>query len=212
MDPDETFEGKLGDPIDLETALRILTINGAIAMETDDVTGSIEVGKYADMIVLDNNPFDLVEANKASEIGDMLVMRTIFEGEVVYDRQIAISSLDVVEIEITNKDLDNAIDAAELNLIIEKDLVTEGGAHKCIHGVHEEIGPGSTNAPDEINEAFSKLHDQGYEYVRTARRIFWEKDNSEYWIQWTYKDEHAVLWAYDPLVEDVVEVLKVKEK
>jgi len=212
MDPDETYEGKLGDPIDLETALRIITMNGAIAMETADVTGSIEVGKYADMVVLNNNPFELVEANKESEIGDILVMRTIFEGDVVYDRHVEISSLEVIDIEITNKDLDNAIDAAELNLIIEKDLVADGGAHQCIQGVHEEMGPGSENAPEDINQAFSKLHDQGYEYVRTARKIFWEKDNSEYWIQWTYKNDKAVLWAYDPLIKDIVEVLRVKEK
>jgi hypothetical protein len=153
-----------------------------------------------------------VEADKASEIGDILVMRTIFEGEVVYDRQIAISSLDVVDIEITNKDLDNAVDAADLNLIIEKDLVAEGGAHSCINGVYEEIGPGSQNAPMNINFAFAQPLAQGYKYVRTARKIFWEKDNTEYWIQWTYKDESAVLWAYDPLVKDVVEVLKVREK
>jgi hypothetical protein len=76
MDPDETFEGKLGEPINLETALRIATINGAIAMETADVTGSIEVDKYADMIVLDNNPFELVKTNKASEIGDSHPIRS----------------------------------------------------------------------------------------------------------------------------------------
>jgi hypothetical protein len=181
-------------------------------METADITGSIEVGKYADMIVLNRNPFELVEANKESEIGDILVMRTIFEGEVVYDRKIAISSLDVVDIEITNKDLDNALDAAELNLIIEKDLVAEGGAHSCIHGIGDELAPGNADAPEAINQAFAKLDDKGYKYVRPARQIFWEKDNSEYWIQWTYKDENAVLWAYDPLVKDVVEVLKVKEK
>jgi len=48
--------------------------------------------------------------------------------------------------------------------------------------------------------------------VRTARKIFWEKDNTDYWIQWKYKDEHAVLWAYDPMVNDVAEVLGVNEK
>jgi len=67
-------------------------------------------------------------------------------------------------------------------------------------------------APEEINQSFAKLHDQGYEYVRNARKVFWGKDKSEYWIQWTYKDDNAVLWAYDPLIKDVVEVLRVKEK
>ena len=62
-----------------------MTINGAITLEHDDVTGSIEIGKYADMIVLDANPFDLVEAGQADSLSDMSVMRTLFEGEVVFE-------------------------------------------------------------------------------------------------------------------------------
>jgi predicted amidohydrolase YtcJ len=77
--------GALGEGIDLETALRIFTLNGATAMGTDELTGSIEVGKYADMIVLDANPFDLMEDEAADKIGDMNVTRTLFEGEVVFE-------------------------------------------------------------------------------------------------------------------------------
>ena len=87
MDPDETYEGTLGEPIDLETALRIVTINGAISMENDEVTGSIEEGKYADMIILDTNPFDLVESKQLDKIGDIIVLKTLFEGEVVYEKK-----------------------------------------------------------------------------------------------------------------------------
>lgn len=87
MDPDETYEGTLGEPIDLETALRIVTINGAISMENDKVTGSIEEGKYADMIILDTNPFDLVESKQLDKIGDIIVLKTLFEGEVVYEKK-----------------------------------------------------------------------------------------------------------------------------
>ena len=54
-------------------------------MEHDDITGSIETGKYADMIVLDANPFDLVEAGQTDRLGDMNVTKTLFEGEVVFD-------------------------------------------------------------------------------------------------------------------------------
>ena len=65
QNPDGEFPGEvLGEPISLEDAIRIMTINGAITLEHDDVTGSIETGKYADMIVLDANPFDLVEAGR----------------------------------------------------------------------------------------------------------------------------------------------------
>jgi predicted amidohydrolase YtcJ len=86
--PDGDFPGEvMGDPVSLEQAMKIFTINGATAMQTDAVTGSIEVGKYADMVVLDANPFDLVEAGEASKIGDMNAMRTVFEGKVVYSRE-----------------------------------------------------------------------------------------------------------------------------
>ncbi|MHC4783782.1 MAG: amidohydrolase [Planctomycetota bacterium] len=86
MNPDGDYPGEiLGEPITLEEALKIFTINGAISMEHDNVTGSIEVGKYADMVILDNNPFDLVSAGQADKIGDMNATRTLFEGEVVFD-------------------------------------------------------------------------------------------------------------------------------
>lgn len=76
--------GPLGEPISLEDAMRIFTINGAYAMEHADITGSIEVGKFADMIVLDNNPFELVKAGKAKDTGKIKVKRTVFEGNLVY--------------------------------------------------------------------------------------------------------------------------------
>ena len=53
-------------------------------MEHDDITGSIEVGKYADMIVLDNNPVDLVVTGQTDRLDDINVTKTLFEGEVVY--------------------------------------------------------------------------------------------------------------------------------
>lgn len=79
--------GPLGEGIGLEDVMRIFTINGAYAMEHDDITGSIEVGKFADMIVLDRNPFDLVNAGKTKEISDVAITRTVFEGETVYQAE-----------------------------------------------------------------------------------------------------------------------------
>jgi predicted amidohydrolase YtcJ len=54
-------------------------------MEHDDVTGSIEVGKYADMIVLDRNPFEIIDAGEVNDISEINVRRTVFEGETVYE-------------------------------------------------------------------------------------------------------------------------------
>lgn len=75
-----TDEGQLGEPVDLETGLRILTINGARTMHQGDVTGSIETGKYADFIVLDRNLFDI----PTDQIADTKVVTTVLGGKVVY--------------------------------------------------------------------------------------------------------------------------------
>lgn len=47
-----------GDAITLEQALKTSTIGVAYQMHRDDVSGSIEVGKLADLIVLDSDPYD----------------------------------------------------------------------------------------------------------------------------------------------------------
>lgn len=84
LNPEGEFTeyGPLGEPIDIETALKIFTFNGAIAMGNIDVTGSIEEGKYADFIVLDRNLFEISPA----DISEVIVEKTIFEGKVVYER------------------------------------------------------------------------------------------------------------------------------
>ncbi|HWU61897.1 MAG TPA: amidohydrolase [Ensifer sp.] len=66
--------------IDVESAIRAYTINPAVAMGIDDVTGSLEPGKSADLILLDHNVFE-VAPNKISKTK---VLTTYFEGRVVY--------------------------------------------------------------------------------------------------------------------------------
>ena len=78
-DPQETKWPE--QAVDLETALKIVTINGARALKVEDVAGSIEVGKSADLIVLDRNLFEI----PASDIADTQVLTTIFEGRAVHD-------------------------------------------------------------------------------------------------------------------------------
>ncbi|MCG7521166.1 amidohydrolase [Ruegeria sp. Ofav3-42] len=77
--------GPLGEGVGLEDVIRIFTINGAYSMEHDDITGSIEVGKFADLVVLDQNPFELVEAGRTRNIGKISAVMTVFEGEIVFD-------------------------------------------------------------------------------------------------------------------------------
>jgi hypothetical protein len=66
--------------LDLPTALEIYTVNGARAMQLGGVTGSVEIGKSADLIVLDRNLFEI----PADEIADTGVITTYFEGRRVH--------------------------------------------------------------------------------------------------------------------------------
>ena len=66
--------------ITLDEAIAGYTINAAFANFLDSDTGSIEVGKFADLVVLEKNLFDL-DASAISEAG---VVATLMEGEVVY--------------------------------------------------------------------------------------------------------------------------------
>ncbi|WP_375738582.1 amidohydrolase [Pseudomonas boanensis] len=73
-----------GNPISLEQAIRVMTLNGAWCMGIEDKAGSIEVGKSADLIVLDRNLFE-VEAK--GNIHNTQVQLTLLQGEVTWDRQ-----------------------------------------------------------------------------------------------------------------------------
>ena len=68
--------------VDLQTALRIFTINGAIANKAGDVSGSLEVGKDADFIVLDRNVF----AVPITDVGETQVLLSVVGGVSVVDK------------------------------------------------------------------------------------------------------------------------------
>ena len=69
------------EAIDLPTAIKAMTLDSAYLMNSEESVGSIEVGKRADMIVLDQNLFDIPEPS----IDSNKVLTTIFDGRVVYD-------------------------------------------------------------------------------------------------------------------------------
>jgi predicted amidohydrolase YtcJ len=69
------------ESISLEAALRAYTMGGAWANHADDVTGSIEVGKLADLVVLDRD----IEREPAERIGDTQVLLTLVEGAPVFE-------------------------------------------------------------------------------------------------------------------------------
>lgn len=68
--------------ITLEQAIAAYTINSAYAMRQEQLVGSIESGKLADLIVLDGNLFDMT----AAKIKQTQVVMTLLDGEIVYQR------------------------------------------------------------------------------------------------------------------------------
>ena len=79
-DPYGKIPGQLGDPITLTQAIKVFTLAGAQVVMQEKENGSIEEGKYADMVVLDRNLFQIA----AEDISETKVLFTIFEGKAVY--------------------------------------------------------------------------------------------------------------------------------
>lgn len=85
--PYGTSERALNEPflpdqrLDLETALATYTSGSAFVNHLDDETGSIEVGKAADLVVLDQDLF----AVDASDIAQVGVLLTLVDGHPVFE-------------------------------------------------------------------------------------------------------------------------------
>ena len=82
LDAPPEYRGKLGDDPGLsrDVVLRAATINAAYELHEDDVVGSLTVGKWADLIVLDRNPLTI----PAEDIANVRVVETMVGGRVVY--------------------------------------------------------------------------------------------------------------------------------
>ena len=74
------------DLLTVSEALKCLTINGAASLGLESERGSIEVGKYADFVVLDKNVLELEAQGKQKEIFQVNVANTWFEGRQVYPK------------------------------------------------------------------------------------------------------------------------------
>ncbi len=195
--------------ITLEQAIKAVTINPAWQIRMEDKLGSLEVGKYTDLVVLNRNLFDI----DPTEISDVKVLMTIMNGRLTFDRAREMAKKEIVNVEVTNPALQNAIDIEQLNLLVTDELHHGFNNPWCKH-VGETHSPdeGALHfVPEDVRAAFSKLPDQGYTFARAARAIHWT-DGQTYWIIWTLKDVAAVLWAYDPEAGKDVEILRVTDK
>jgi predicted amidohydrolase YtcJ len=79
-----TSDGDVCGPdqaVDLQTALRMHTINGAYASFEERIKGSIEVGKLADLAVLSAD----LRAVPTKQLRDLPIAMTMVGGEVVYE-------------------------------------------------------------------------------------------------------------------------------
>lgn len=81
--PGEKYQGPLGTvpPVPIKPAIRAMTINPAYGMHQEHKTGSLERGKFADLIVLDRN---LLKIDPRT-IDQTKVLRTVVGGKTVYE-------------------------------------------------------------------------------------------------------------------------------
>ena len=84
----------------VEQAIRAMTIDAAWQLRMEDKIGSLEVGKYADVAVLDGNPFEVEPA----QIKDIDVLMTMMDGRFTYrgdgDEEVSDKEIGVVPGEI----------------------------------------------------------------------------------------------------------------
>jgi predicted amidohydrolase YtcJ len=69
--------------VDIHTAIQIFTRNGVMAMEKEDETGTIEPGKSADFIVINQNILQV----PVEKIHETKVLKTVLRGHTVYETE-----------------------------------------------------------------------------------------------------------------------------
>ena len=81
-DPPSSAPWRPEEVLDLSTAIAMYTIAAAYENHQERDTGSIELGKLADLVILERDLFDVAP----SDIHEVRVMRTFVEGKTVFDR------------------------------------------------------------------------------------------------------------------------------
>ena len=78
---EESEPNNAAQAITVEESIHAYTLGGAHALLKEDHIGSIEIGKYADFIVLNQNLLDI----PVDDISETEVLKTVFNGHVVYE-------------------------------------------------------------------------------------------------------------------------------
>ncbi|MFZ9031236.1 MAG: amidohydrolase [Robiginitalea sp.] len=71
------------EAISVESAIKAVTINAAWHLMSEDKIGSLEAGKYADLVILEKDPRKV----EPTEISEIKVLETWLNGERVYKRE-----------------------------------------------------------------------------------------------------------------------------
>ena len=80
-EPDAPIQPRESERLSVESLVRGFTIDAAYQLHLEDEIGSIEVGKKADLVVLDQDIFSI----DAYEIHKTEVQLTVMDGEIVYE-------------------------------------------------------------------------------------------------------------------------------
>lgn len=81
----KTLDGKVWLPshsLTVEEAVRAYTVLPPQVIQRDDRLGTIEVGKYADLVILSEDPFTIPK----ERVGEITIDQTIVAGRIVYTR------------------------------------------------------------------------------------------------------------------------------
>lgn len=80
-EPEAPVQPRETERLDVESLVRGFTIDAAYQMHMEDEIGSIEVGKKADLVILDQNIFEI----DAYDIHKTEVVMTMMDGNIVYE-------------------------------------------------------------------------------------------------------------------------------
>jgi len=80
-DPEALIQPLQSERLDVEALVRGFTIDAAYQMHMEDEIGSIEVGKKADLVVLDQNIFEV----NAYDIYKTQVVLKMMDGDIAFE-------------------------------------------------------------------------------------------------------------------------------